>query len=248
MQMSLDFDDGGGPLEDLRDRLTETFGRQGPGPDGLDPLSQLVRAMLGSRTKDEVSWAAFMRLASAFPKWSKIIEAGPEAVEPLIAEVTRPEVKARHLATALWQIKRDRGVLSLDFLGRHGVDAAFGWLCGLTGVGPKSAACVLNFSRLRMRALVVDTHVYRVARRLGLIGWTVDEARAYGVLMGAAPDRWGADDLFDLHWLMKLHGQQCCTHAQPRCHLCPLAATCPKHGVKGAAVLDFRAASLPAPP
>jgi endonuclease-3 len=246
MQMSLDLTPDDSPLVLVRQRLADEYGRQIAGPDRLDPLSQLVRAMLGSRTRDEVSWAAFMRLASAFPKWSRIIETGAEAVEPLIAEVTRAEVKARHLAAALWQIKRDRKVLSLDFLGQHSVDAAMGWLCGLTGVGPKTAACVLNFSRLRMRALVVDTHVHRVARRLGLIGWSVDEAKAYGVLMAATPDRWDADDLYEAHWLLKLHGQQCCTHAEPRCHLCPLAATCPKRGVEGAAVLSFP--SLPATP
>jgi endonuclease-3 len=242
MQMSLDLDQGRSPLADVRQQLRDAFGPQVADAERLDPLSQLVRAMLGSRTRDEVSWAAFMRLAAAFPKWSAIIEAGAGAVTPLIADVTRPEMKARHLALALWQIKRDRGVLSLNFLSQHGVDPAMGWLGGLTGVGPKSAACVLNFSRLRMRALVVDTDVHRVARRLGLIGWSLDEPRAYRALMTAAPDSWMADDLFETHWLMKLLGQQACTHAEPRCHICPLARTCPKVGVEGAAVLAFQRA------
>jgi endonuclease III len=244
MQMSLNLDCDGGPLVAVRRTLVAAFGRQEPDPERLDPLSQLVRAMLGSRTKDEAGWAAFMRLACAFPKWSRIIEAGAGAVEPLIGEVTRPEVKARHLALALWQIKRDRGVLSLDFLKAHSVDQAMAWLCGLTGVGPNTAACVLNFSRLRMRALAVDSQVHRVARRLGLIGWSVDEAKAHGVLMAAAPDAWGADDLFEMHWLLKVLGQQACTAAEPRCHLCPLTATCPKRGVEGAAVVRLS----PTPP
>ncbi len=239
MQLSLDLDHGRSPLADIRAQLQRAFGPQAPDAERLDPLSQMMRAMLGSRTTDEVSWAAFMRLAAAFPKWSAIIEAGPGAVAPLIADVTRPELKARHLALALWQIKRDRGVLSLNFLSQHPVETAMGWLSGLTGVGPKSSACVLNFSRLRMRALVVDTHVHRVARRLGLISRNVDEARAYHLLMAAAPDSWMADDLFEMHWLMKLLGQQACTHAEPRCHLCPLAEACPKVGVESAAVLAF---------
>ena len=63
MQLSLDLSSHDGPLLALRERLTASFGVQVAGPDRLDPLSQLVRAMLGARTKDEVSWAAFMRLA-----------------------------------------------------------------------------------------------------------------------------------------------------------------------------------------
>jgi adenine-specific DNA glycosylase len=59
---------------------------------------------------------------------------------------------------------------------------------GLPGVGVKVAASVLNFSPLNMRALVVDTHVHRVAGRLGLVPASYDTAHAYRALMDMVPD------------------------------------------------------------
>ncbi|OJU10108.1 MAG: hypothetical protein BGN86_01525 [Caulobacterales bacterium 68-7] len=238
--MSLNLGHGEGRIAELRERLRATFGRQTSGPDRLDPVSQLVRSILGSRTKDAVSWAAFMRLASGYPEWTMLAGAGAGVVAPLIEEVSYVEKKAREIPLALWQIQRDRGALSLDFLAEHGVEAATAWLCGLTGVRPKVAASVLNFSRLNMRAFVVDPHVHRVARRLGLIGWGCDSSKAHELLLDAMPDAWAPDDLLEMHWLMKILGQQACSHAEPRCHICPLAQDCPKRGVEGAAVLAFR--------
>jgi endonuclease-3 len=240
MQMSLDLGRDGGPLTAVRDRLRAVFSAVEPEPARLDPVSQLVKSLISSRTKDAVSWAAFMRLAARFADWDAAIAAGPSEIEPIIAEVTHAAAKARQLPVALWQIKRDHGALELDFLATHSVDEAMGWLGRLTGIGPKSAACVLNFSRLNKRALVVDTHVHRVAQRLGLVGWASDVGKAYASLMDAAPDAWTPHDFFELHVLMKQLGQQACTHAEPRCHVCPLAQSCPKVGVEGAAVLAFR--------
>jgi len=240
MQMSLDLGRDAGPLSAVRDRLRAMFGAIEPEPARLDPVSQLVKSLISSRTKDAVSWAAFMRLAARFADWEAAIAAGPAEIEPIIAEVTHAGAKARQLPVALWQIKRDRGALELDFLAAHSVDEAMSWLGRLAGIGPKSAACVLNFSRLDKRALVVDTHVHRVAMRLGLVGWASDVGKAYASLMDAAPDAWTPHDLVELHVLMKQLGQQACTHAEPRCHLCPLAQACPKIGVGGATVLAFR--------
>jgi hypothetical protein len=117
--------------------------------------------------------------------------------------------------------------LSLDHLAELELDSARWWLQGLPGVGVKVAASVLNFSPLNMRALVVDTHVHRVAGPLGLIPASYDTAHAYRALMDMVPDSWTAEDLYELHWLMKGLGQLLCSHHAPRCGACALKATCP---------------------
>jgi endonuclease-3 len=74
--------------------------------------------------------------------------------------------------------------------------------------------------------MVVDTHVWRVARRFGLVGGRADPDGVRRLVMQEAPTSWGADDFYELHWLMKRLGQTFCADARPRCGACPLSRQC----------------------
>jgi endonuclease-3 len=228
------------PLESVRDALLCEFGPQRP-VTRMDPISQLVKSSISGRTQDAVSWDAFLRLRAAFKNWDDLADAPVAAVARIIEDVTFPADKARYLTTALRMIRDKVGWLSLSHLKGLTVDQARWELQALPGVGVKVAACVLNFSDLAMRALVVDSHVDRVAKRIGLVG-AGDTTHTYHTLMGQAPDAWTADDLFELHWLMKRGlGQMLCPHEGPKCGACPLKATCAKAGVGHSAdVLEWR--------
>ncbi|WP_426013665.1 endonuclease III domain-containing protein [Caulobacter sp. DWR2-3-1b2] len=229
MQLSLDL--ATSPLETLRDGLLKTFGPQRP-TKRLDPVSQLVRSMIGGRSPDAASWAAYHRLRDRFATWEDLVEAPEGVVLELIKDVTYPEEKARHLPHALRLIQvRSGWKLSLDHLSELELDSARWWLQGLPGVGVKVAASVLNFSPLNMRALVIDTHVHRVASRYGLIPASYDTAHAYRALMDLVPDRWTPEDLYELHWLMKGLGQLLCAQHAPRCGACALNGGCARAGV-----------------
>lgn len=229
--MQLSFDLEVSPLlPRLRERLLRLFGRQRP-QARLDPLSQLVKSIIGARTRDVASAAAFGRLQATFKDWGAASQAAPARIEAAIAAVTFADRKARRLPVLLRIIEIRAGALSLDHLAEPPVDAAMDWLRSLPGVGVKSAAATLNFSRLGRRALVVDTHVHRVVRRLGLVGAGSDTDEAYAGLMALVPDTWDGDELFELHWLIKGLGQSICTDAPPQCGLCPLKAECPRIGL-----------------
>lgn len=238
--MQLSFALARSPLESVRDALLCEFGAQRP-VTRMDPISQLVKSSISSRTQDAVSWGAFLRLRTAFKSWDDLADAPVAAVARIIEDVTFPADKARHLTTALKMVRDKVGWLSLNHLKGLTVDQARWELQALPGVGVKVAACVLNFSDLAMRALVVDSHVDRVAKRIGLVG-AGDTTHTYHTLMGLAPDTWTADDLFELHWLMKRGlGQMLCPHEGPKCGACPLKATCAKVGVgHSAEVLAWR--------
>lgn len=214
-------------LPRVRTILRGMFGDLRP-TDRLSPLDQLVRSELGGRTLDEVSWTAFHLLKARFEDWDALIEAGAGEVEPLIADVTHARAKAVWLVEALTMIRTWRGELSLDFIGELPTEVAFRKLRNLMGVGPKVAASVLNFSTFARPVLVVDTHVARVAYRLGLALAVQDLDRAYRELMEIIDPTWDADDLYELHSLIKRHGQETCHALAPACRSCALAELCPQ--------------------
>ena len=226
----------------LRGALLDLFGPQRP-QGRHDPLSQLINSLISARTLDEVSWNAFVRLRGAFEDWAELADAAPKRIEAAIAAVTFADQKARQLPILIRVIQIRAGGLDLGFLAEQPVEEAMDWLKSLPGVGVKSAAVALNFSTLDRRVLVVDAHVHRVAKRLGLVGRASDTDQAHEALMAMLPAAWSGEDLFELHWLVKGLGQSICTDAAPRCGMCPLKAECPRIGVgMGRKVVDLSSA------
>lgn len=208
----------------LRGRLRSRFG-PAPPPLRRPPLGQLVRSLISGRTRDEVSAAAHRRLAAAFPDPARLAAAPVAEIEAALAGVTFPEVKARQLRAALRLVAESRPDFDLAFLAGLGVAPALDWLERLPGVGRKVSAATLNFSTLRMPALVVDTHLLRVLRRFGFVGIRADSRGAYDRMMGIVPD-WTAAELAELHILMKRLGQSTCHADRPACPTCPLRPRC----------------------
>lgn len=138
-----------------------------------------------------------------------------------------PEQKAPRIQEILRLITERRGELALDFLAELGVPAARAWLQALPGVGPKTSAAVLLFSRLRQPALPVDSHHHRVAQRLGLIGADVAVGPAHAWLEAQLPADWSAQQVYDNHEVLMLHGQRCCYFRNPACTRCPVLDLCP---------------------
>jgi len=99
-------------------------------------------------------------------------------------------------------------------------------LVSLTGVGPKTAACVLLFS-LGRPYFPVDTHVHRVARRLGLVEESADAVVAQEVLQAAVPP----NEMYALHMHLIRHGREVCVARRPLCSQCVLSSLCPRIGV-----------------
>ncbi len=194
----------------------------------LDPLSELVSSLLSHRTKNADSSRAFKQLTKRFPTWAEVRDASMEDVQTAIAPCTWPEQKAPRLQEVLRQITlRRNGDLSLEFLSEMTVEDARRWLEELVGVGPKTSAAVLAFSRLRRRALPVDSHHHRVAGRLGLIPKSLSVGPSHRVLEAQLPADWNAQQVYDNHEVLMLHGQRVCFYNNPACAKCVLLDLCP---------------------
>jgi endonuclease-3 len=203
-------------------RMRARFGPLDP-PHRLDPLEELILTVLSQNTSDVNRDRAYDAMRQRFPTW----EALAAADERHLAEAIRPgglsNVKAPRILAILHQIRgREGGSLDLSWMRRAPSRRVRDYLTSLPGVGPKTAACVLAFS-LGRPALPVDTHVYRVARRLGFIEPGVDAARAHGVMEEAVPPRLRVR----MHVGLIRLGRQICRAGRPACETCPLQDLCP---------------------
>lgn len=167
-----------------------------------------------------------------------MLSAKPAAITTLLGDVQYAPIKAEHLLATLHRLHGQRGTLDLGFLADWPVGIAWRWLQNLPGVGPKIAAATLNFSSLRKPIFVVDTHILRLAKRLGLLPAKAGFAHAHRLLNGLIPNDWTERDHYQLHWLMKSHGQKVCRHRVPLCSDCPLRNVCRHFTANGEQAMD----------
>ena len=194
----------------------------------LSPLDELVSSLLSHRTRNSESGAAYRELRRRFPDWAAVRDAPTGEVQEAISACNWSEQKAPRLQQILRLVTERRGgELSLDFLEHLPIPDARAWLEELPGVGPKTSAAVLIFSRLRRRALPVDSHHHRVAQRLGLIPMSLDVGPAHRVLEDMLPPEWDAQKVYDDHEVLMFHGQRCCFYRGPECVRCVLLDLCP---------------------
>lgn len=212
---------------EVHHRLTDVYGSGIKYFHDLDPLSELVSALLSHRTMNRNSAQAYRNLREIFDTWEAVRDAPTIEVEQAIKPCTWPEQKAPRIQQILRQITERCGSLTLDFLKDMDVAEARRWLETMPGVGPKTSAAVLSFSNLRAKALPVDSHHFRVAVRLGIIEAKIGEAKAHKVLEDLLPADFTAQEMYDNHQVMMRHGQKICHHYNPDCKNCVLLDLCP---------------------
>lgn len=205
----------------LDQRLAATYGEPEWRPTG-DPVGELVLTILSQHTSDINSERAYQRLKQMFPEWSAVRDASVGDVEYAIRSGGLAKIKAERIQKVLREIgDRSGGALTLDQLRDLSLDGARDVLMSFSGVGPKTASCVLLFA-LGMPAFPVDTHVLRVTGRLGLIGPKVSALVAHGLLEAAIPP----DRRYAIHINLIRHGRAVCHAQRPACDRCPLRQGC----------------------
>ena len=188
----------------------------------LPVLDELVATVLSQHTSDRNSERAFASLKERFAAWEDVRAAPAAAVADAIRMGGIADQKAVRIQRILAMVDEREGRLDLSRL--HELDDAEieAYLTSLPGVGPKTAACVLTFSMGRP-AFPVDTHVHRVARRLGWVPERATAEQAHTALRDLVP----ADIRHDLHVALIAHGRRVCHARRPDCPACVLRELCP---------------------
>ena len=188
----------------------------------LPPVSELVSTILSQNTNDVNRDHAFKALRAAFPSWEAVRDAPPTAVVEAIRPAGLANQKGPRIQAVLQAITQERGRLDLRFLRQLPPDQALAWLMRFKGVGHKTASIVLLFS-LGMPAFPVDTHIYRVSGRLGLLPARASLEQAHDLLGRTFPPR----TYSAAHLNLIRHGREVCRARKPACPACVLRRLCP---------------------
>lgn len=186
-----------------------------------EPLATLVQTILSQATSDRNSDRAFDSLRHTFPTWDDVRTAPAEVIADTIRSGGLADAKAPRIKEVLGAIHAKTGATNLDFMWEMPTEDAKQYLSEFHGVGPKTVACVMMFSLCRP-VLPVDTHVFRVSHRLGLIEKKIGEAKAHKALEALVPP----ERVYPFHVHMIRHGRRVCIAQRPRCSVCTLAERC----------------------
>ncbi len=177
--------------------------------------------MLSQNTNDTNRDRAFISLRAKFSTWESVRDAPVEEVIEAVRVAGLANQKGSRIKSILKEISAERGEISLDFLRNMRKDKALAWLTQHKGVGPKTAAIVLQFS-LGIPAFPVDTHVYRVSGRTGIRPNKLNVERTHPWMEQLfEPEQYGPGHLN----FIKL-GREICHARKPECPICPINQLC----------------------
>ncbi|MGB7063343.1 MAG: endonuclease III [Candidatus Zixiibacteriota bacterium] len=186
-----------------------------------DPLSELIATILSQNTSDQNSHRAYSSLRSRFGTWDKVRRAKVRTIASAIRSGGLADVKAKRIKDILKRIHKENHNLNLSFLKRWRTERIKEYLSNFKGVGEKTIACVLLFS-LKRPVMPVDTHVWRVSRRLGLVPVKTDAKKTEEILEGLVP----GNMIYQFHMNLIAHGRIVCKATNPRCQECVLLENC----------------------
>ena len=182
-----------------------------------DPFQVLIATMLSAQTKDAVTEAASARLFRVAHRPDALARLRVSRIERLIFPVSFYRTKARHVKEASRQILRRFGGV---------VPAGIDDLLTLPGVGRKTATLVLILSHGSRDHICVDTHVHRIANRLGWVRTKTPDETEQALYRATEARWWPHINLYLVTW-----GQNVCRPVYPRCPACAIKDVCPRIGV-----------------
>jgi endonuclease-3 len=186
-----------------------------------DPLDMLIQIILSQATSDTNSHRTFAALKRRFPDWEAALRARESTIARTIQSGGLANQKAAVIKSLLRQIKQERGTLDLSFLHNLTPAAAVQYLSQFRGIGPKTIACTLLFA-CRIEVFPLDTHIFRILRRVGLIPQKCTDRRAHEIMNALVP----SGKFYSFHVTLIRHGRALCRPRDPLCQRCPIVEYC----------------------
>jgi endonuclease III len=186
-----------------------------------DPLDMLVQIILSQATSDVNSARTFDALKRRFPTWERVLRARPATLATTIRSGGLASQKAAVIRDVLRQVKELHGTLVLSFLHDLSNERAVEYLSRFRGIGPKTVACTLLFA-CGKEVFPLDTHIFRILRRIGLIPQKSTDRRAHEIMNAIVP----RGKFYSFHVNLIRHGRTLCRPRDPLCERCPVVEYC----------------------
>ncbi|WP_287583866.1 endonuclease III [Candidatus Borrarchaeum sp.] len=213
--------------KEIAERLIKEYGQNRK--ESLEPFDELIRTILSQNTSDVNSERSYKQLAEKFSTVKALATASLNEIEEAIKIGGLYRQKAKRIKS-IAQLVLEK-YISLSFLKDMNTDEVRKFLNNIDGVGAKTADCVLLFS-LKRPVIPVDTHVWRVSKRLGLVK-DKKSKKVTREMAGRVLEKLIESDLrYDFHVDLILHGRKICKAQIPLCKKCILEDLCEKNGVK----------------
>ena len=196
-----------------------------------NPLEELLFIICSVQTGESVYRETYRSLHRAYPTFGDLYSATAKDIAEVIYNGGLSNQKARAIKMMLEDIKQYLGVVSLAPLRRSDDQECEEFLLSLSGVGLKVARCVMMFS-LSRQVFPVDTHCWRMSRRLGWVRPTHRDGNCYWNDMDRLQNKIPKDVRYSLHVNMISHGRAVCMVRRPCCSTCIISEYCRKVGVK----------------
>jgi endonuclease III len=209
------------PLDYIIQNLERAYGVPVNRWLGWEPLDMLVATILSQATSDTNSERTFAALKRRFPVWESALRARTSTIAATIKSGGLANQKAAVIKSLLAQIKERHGSLDLSFLRELPAEDGARYLSQFRGIGPKTVACTLLFA-CGKEVFPLDTHIFRVLRRVGLVPPKCSDARAHELMSALVP----AGKFYSFHVNLIRHGRATCRPRDPLCHRCPIVEYC----------------------
>ena len=208
------------PLRYIIQNLERTYGVP-TNERASDPLDMLIKIILSQATSDTNSHRTFAALKKRFPTWDAALRARSSTIAETIRSGGLANQKAAVIKDVLRQIKEKHGKIDLSFLHELSPEEAVNYLSQFRGIGPKTIACTLLFA-CRKEVFPLDTHIFRILRRVGLIPQKCTDARAHEIMNRIVPH----GKFYSFHVNLIRHGRTLCRPRDPLCERCPIVEYC----------------------
>lgn len=195
-----------------------------------DPLDELLFIICSTKTEEASYRNSFRGLKESFPTHKAIASADAGSIARAIVSGGLSNLKAKAIRNLLDAVVARFGEPSLESLRSMDDDEAEDFLVSLPGVGKKIARCVLMYS-LGREVFPVDTHCWRIARRLGWVRPTQKDGHCAPRDMDRLQSKITPKLRHSLHVNMVSLGRGICIASAPKCGQCPLVDWCPRIGV-----------------
>ena len=211
----------GAKTAEVHKRLARRFGTpRWAGPE--DPLESMIWTILSQNTNDLNSERAYNNLRKSFPNWEMLLEVPAARIARAIRVGGLANQKSKHIRNFLKWVKRTYGRLNLNAMCRMTPEEAVETFTRHKGIGLKTVYVTLLFA-CGKDVFPVDTHIYRIVRRLGLVPEKASRDKVTELMQPLVP----RGKCLPLHINLIRFGRSICKSQRPLCRDCPLVDLCP---------------------